>query len=204
MPRQSLQGQHFSVFDVKITVRIKPSLSFEHNKTYILDEILANNEIVDQIVKKIDSIPNFETLSEEKKEFLKKLKKKLVITPKIEGDKQKIEEINEIETNFLQKSIEFIMGRTPLSFSEEKNKTIREMNENCSIIPIELNLMRGFDDSNDNEEQQSRIEETNTEESQFICPNHGIICTLYCENCKKLICPHEIFPFDNSQQGMFS
>jgi len=52
------------------------------------------------------------------------------------------------------------------------------------------------------DEQQAKTQEA-TDGKQFICPNHGIIATLYCEDCKKLICQHEVFPFDDTQQGLF-
>ena len=163
---------------------------------------MSNNKIIEEIVKKIESFVSETSISEENKEFLNHLKKKLSETPNDETDKQKIDEIDEKDTDFLQKSLQFMISGKALTFSDEK-KPISEfnLNKNNNTIQMILNLSRGFKDPSIEEEQQARIEEQ-SEDRTFICENHNERTTHYCKTCKRLICVYDIAPFDASEQGI--
>ena len=107
-------------------------------------------QIIEEIVKKIEnSVSETSSISKENKEYLKLLKKKLTETPNDESDKTKVEEIDEKETDYLQKSLQFMISGNVLTFSDEK-RPISEfhLNKNNGSIQMILNLSRRFKDSN--------------------------------------------------------
>ena len=201
MPRPTTQEQRFSIFgELFFTTKIKPSISFEKNKNFMIDDIISNNQILQEIVISIDSVlsANSTLLSNENKDFLKNLKKKL-------SGGSNDQEINEKETDFLQKSIQFVISGKPLTAVDEKHAFCEYVINNDNPIPIVLNLMRGFNYNNEengsSEDSNKREEEEKDENKTFICVHHGKETTHYCKTCKKLICGFEIVPLDNTEQG---
>ena len=199
MPRATTIDQQFSLFGIKFSTKIKPSLSFEQNKAaFILDDIMSNNQIIEEIKKRIDC---FVSETEENEQYLQHLNKKLSCTSNDES-------VDEKDTNYLQKSLQFVISGKVLSFSDEK-RPISEfnLNKNHGDIQMVLNLSRGFKDlaveEEQDQEQDERIEEVPVQENRtFICEKHNEKTTHYCKTCKKLICGYELVG-DDSQSGFF-
>ena len=148
----------FSIGDVNFSVCLDASRFLDHEmRTEIIKAMLANGKITEKVAEIIYSKLKNDTPGNENTAFLESLKKKLLAFHSFDKEKQEIDELNDKDLTFLEKSIQFSISGKVLTSKEEETQISELLCNNNVSVMIEMDFSKVFDESN--EEKESRTEE---------------------------------------------